>query len=148
MEFPRAVAKIRKDRSRGVFVVPAGCTEEESNQDWVASLRSMSWNKVVLPARESVYQDAKRQSMPPGRWPTELHYVDGCLEQANATHFVCVHRLIAEPWRHCIAVSPVDIRKSEDLLSDEVLDLVQGYMDRPFHDWVTQQEGKDKDEAR
>ena len=55
--------------------------------------------------------------------------------------------MIAEPWRQCFAVSPVDIGKTEDLLSDEELDLVQGYMDPPFHDWVTQREGKGHDEA-
>ena len=95
---PRAVAKIRKDRSMAVLVVPMGCTEEDSTQDWVASLTNMTLNKVILPAGESVYQDAKEQPMPPKRWPTELHYVDGGLEQADATDFVCVNRIVAEPW--------------------------------------------------
>ena len=57
-------------RSKAVFVVPMGCTEEESFQDLVASLDNMTLNKVVLPAGESVYQDAKGQHMPPTRWPT------------------------------------------------------------------------------
>ena len=60
---------------------------------------------------------------------------------------MCVNRVIAAPWRQCSAVSPVDIGEWEDLLSDEELDLVQGYMDRSFHDWVTQQEGKGQEEA-
>ena len=29
-DIPRAIAKIRKDRSKAVLVVPMGCTEEES----------------------------------------------------------------------------------------------------------------------
>ena len=92
-DIPRSVAKIRKDRSKAVFVVPMGCTEEESTRDWVASLDNMTLNKGVLPAGESVYQDAKGQPMPPQRWPTEFHYVDGGLEQADATDFVCVRGL-------------------------------------------------------
>ena len=64
-DIPRAVAKIRKDRSKAVLVVPMGCTEEESTRDWVVSLTTMTLNKVVLPAGESVYQDAKGQPMPP-----------------------------------------------------------------------------------
>ena len=40
---------------------------------------------------------------------------------------------------------PRDIGKSEDLFTDEELDLVQRYMDRPFHDWVSQREGKGQD---
>ena len=98
----------------------------------------MTLNKVVLPAGESVYQDAKRQPMPPRRWPTEFHYVDGGLEQAHATDVVCFNRVIAEPWRQCFVVSPVDIAESEELHSDEELDLVHGYMDQPCHDWVAQ----------
>ena len=74
-----------------------------------ASLTNMTLNKVVLPAGESVYQDAKGQPMPPQRWPTEFHYVDGGLDQADTTDFVCVNRIIAEPWRQCFAVPPVDI---------------------------------------
>ena len=50
--------------------------------------------------------------------------MDRGVEQANTTDFVCVNRVIAEPWRQCLAVSPVDIGESEDLLSDEELDLV------------------------
>ena len=38
----------------------------------------------------------------------------------------------ASPWQQCFAVSPVDIGKSEDPLTEEELDLVQGYMDQPF----------------
>ena len=134
-DIPRAVAKIRKDRSKAVLVVPMRCTEEESTRDRVASLTNMTLNKVALPAGESVYQDAKGQPMPPQRWPTEFHYGDGGLEQADTTDFVCVNRIIAEPWWQCFAVSPVDIGESEDLLTQEELDLVQGYMDQPFHDW-------------
>ena len=146
-DIPRAVAKIRKDRSKAVLVVPMGCTEEESTRDWVVSLTSMTLNKVVLLAGESVYQDAKGQPMPPQRWPTEFHYVHGGLEQADATDFVCVNRIIAEPWRQCFAVSPVDIRESEDLLTEEELDLVQGYMDQPFHNWGSQRQGKGQDKV-
>ena len=146
-DIPRAVANIRKDRSKAVLVVPMGCTEEERARDWVVSLANMTLNKVVLPAGESVYQDAKGQPMPPQRWPTEFHYVDGGLEQADTTDFVCVNRIIAEPWRQCFAVSPVDIGESEDPLTEEELDLVQGYMDQPFHDWGNQREGKGQDKA-
>ena len=73
--------------------------------------------------------------------------MDGGLEQADTTDFVCVNRIIAEPWRQCFAVSPVDIRESEALLTEEELDLVQGYMDQPFHDWQSQREGKGQDKA-
>ena len=146
-DIPSAVAKIRKDRSKAVLVVPMGCTEEESTRDWVVSLTNMTLNKVVLPAGESVYQDAKGQPMPPQRWPTEFHYVNGGLEQADTTDFVCVNRIIAEPWRQRFAVSPVDIEESEDLLTEEELDLVQGYMDQPCHDWGNQREGKGQDKA-
>ena len=38
-------------------------------------LTNITLNKVVPPAGESVYQDAKGQPMPPHRWPTEFHYV-------------------------------------------------------------------------
>ena len=58
----------------------------------------MTLNKAVLPASESVYQEAKGQPMPPQIWRTEFHYVDAALEQADATDFVCVKRVIAEPW--------------------------------------------------
>ena len=47
----------------------------------------------------------------------------------------------------CFAVSPVEIGETEGLLSDTTLDLVQGYMDRPFHDWVRQREGKAQEKA-
>ena len=87
--------------------------------------------------------------MPPQRWPTEFHYVDGGLDQADTTDFVCVNRIIAEPWRQCFAVPPVDIEESdsEDPLTEEEWDLVQGYMDQPFHDWGNQREGKGQDKA-
>ena len=147
-DIPRAVAKNRKERSKAVLVVPMGCTGEESTRDRVVSLTNMTLNKVVVPAGESVYQDAKGQPMPPQRWPTEFHYVDGGLEQADTTDFVCVNRIIAEPSRQCFAVSPVDIREPEDLLTEEDSDLVQGYMDQPFHDWGSQREGKGQDKAR
>ena len=146
-DIPRAVTKIRKDRSKAVLVVPMGCTEEESTRDWVVSLTDMTLNKVVLPAGESVYQDAKGQPMPPQRWPTEFHHVDGSLEQPDSTNFVCVNRIIAEPWQQCFAVSPVDIGESEDLLTEEEMDLVQGYMDKPFRDWRNKREGKGQDKA-
>ena len=61
--------------------------------------------------------------------------------------FVCVNRIIAEPWRQCFAVSPVDIGESEDPLTEEELDAVHGYMDQPFHDWGSQREGKGQDKA-
>ena len=113
-DIPRAIAKIRKDRSKAVLVVPMGCTEEESTRHWVVSLTNMTLNKVVLPAGESVYQDAKGEPMLPQRWPTEFHYVNGGLDQADTTDFVCVNRIVAEPWQQCFAVSPVDIGESED----------------------------------
>ena len=113
----------------------------------MASLTNMTLNKVALPAGESVYQGAKGQPMPPQRWPTEFHYVDGSLEQADTTDFVYVNRIIAEPCRQCFAVSPVDIGESEDLLTEEELDLVQGYRDQPFHDWGSQREGKGQHKA-
>ena len=142
-----AVAKIRKERSKAVFVVLMGCTEEQSTRDGVASLDNMTVNKVILPACESVYQDAKGQPMPPQRWPTEFNHADGGLERADATDVVCVNRVIAELWRQCFAAPAIDIGESGDLLSDEELDLVQGYMDRSFHDWVTQRGGRGKDKA-
>ena len=113
----------------------------------MVSLTSMTLNKVVLPAGESVFQDAKGQPMPPQRWPTEFHYVDRGLEQADTTDFVCVNSIIAEPWRPCFAVSPVDIGEPEDLLTEEELHLVQGYMDQPFNDWGGQRENKGQDKA-
>ena len=54
-DIARAVANIRKDRSKAVLVLPMGCTEEESTRDWVASLTNMTLNKVALPVGESVY---------------------------------------------------------------------------------------------
>ena len=113
----------------------------------MASVDNINRNKVVLPAGESGYQDAKQQPMPPERWPTEFQYVDGGPDQSDATDFVCVNRVIAEPWRQCFAVSPVDIGEWKDLLFDEELDLVQGYMDGPICDWVIQQEGKGQDKT-
>ena len=62
-DIPRAIAKIRKDRSKAVLVVPMGCTEEERTRHWIVSLTDMTLNKVVLPAGDSVYQDAKGQPM-------------------------------------------------------------------------------------
>ena len=90
----------------------------------MVSLTSMTLNKVVLPAGESVYQDANGQPLSTRSWPTEFHYVDGGLEQADATDFVCVTSVIAEPGRQRFTVYPADIGESEDLLSDEELDLV------------------------
>ena len=63
--------------------------------------------------------------------------MDGGLEHTETTDFMCANRMLAEPWRQCFVVSPVDIGESQDLLSDEELHLIQGYMDRPFHHWVT-----------
>ena len=77
----------------------------------------------------------------------EFHYVDGGLEQADTTDFVFVNCVTAGPWRQRFAVSLVHIGESEALLSDEELDLVQAYMDRPFHHWVTRREGEDQDNA-
>ena len=134
VDITRAVAKISKSRSKAVFVVPMGCTEDGSTRDWVASLDNTTLNKVILPAGESAYQDAKGQPLPLcGRGPGtgRCH-----------GHHVC------QP-RDCkaLAVSPVDIGESEDVLSDEELDLVQEYMDRTFHDWVTQRDAKAEDKA-
>ena len=88
VDIPKAVAKIRKDRSSAVQVVPMGYTEEESTWDWVAWLTNMTFNKVVLPAGEEVYWDSKGPPMPPQRCSSELHYVDRDLEQADTTAFV------------------------------------------------------------
>ena len=106
-DIPRAVANIRKDRPKAVLVVPMGCTEKESTRDWVVSLTNMTLNKVVLPAGEGIYQDTKGQPMPPGRLRTEFHYVDGGLEQADTTDFVCVNRIIAEPGGKWVPSCPV-----------------------------------------
>ena len=129
VDIPKEVVKTHKDCSKAVFAVPMGCTEEESSRDWLASLDNRTLNKVILPPGESVYQDAKGQPVPPQRWPGEFPCVDGGLEHADATDFVCVNRVIAGAWRQCFAVSPVDVGESEDLLSDEELHLGQGYMD-------------------
>ena len=73
--------------------MPMGWTEEESTPDRVASLTNMTLNKVVLPAGEIVYHDAKGLPMPLQRRPPEFDYVDGGLEQAHATDFrVCQPR--------------------------------------------------------
>ena len=117
-----------------MLFVPMGCAEGESTGDWVASLSTMTLNKVPVSAGEGVHQDARGQPMHPQKWPTEFHYVDGGLDQADATNVLCVNRVIAEPWRQCFAVSPVDIGESQEFLSDEELDLVQGYMYRHFQD--------------
>ena len=139
---PTAVTEIRKDHSKAVLVVPTGCTEEELTRDWVVSMTNVTLTRIASPAGENVYQDPKGQPMPPQRCQTEFNYVEGGLQHADTTHFVCVNRLMAEPWRHCFAVSPVDIRESKDLLSDEEQDLVLRYMDRRFHNLIGQQEEK------
>ena len=54
MHTQRAVGNMRKDCSKAVLVVPMGCTEEESTQDWVALLTNMTLNRVVLLAGEKV----------------------------------------------------------------------------------------------
>ena len=147
VDTPRGYAKIRKARSKAVLVALMGCTEEEGTRDWLVSLTKMTLNNVVLPGGDCDYKDAKGQSMPLQRWLTEFHYVDGGLKQADARDFVCVNSLIAEPWRHRLLVSPVDIRESEDVLSDKEVDVVEGYMYGPFHDWVGQRERKGQDKA-
>ena len=68
--------------------------------------------------------------------------MDRGLEQTDATDFVSVNGVVAEPWRQYFAVSPVEVGESEDLLSDDESDLVRGYTDRRFHDCVSQREGK------
>ena len=147
VDLPRAVAKIRKDCSKTVLVVPMGCFKEESTGDGVTSLTNMTLNMVVLPADKTVYGDANLQPMPPQRWPTEFHHVDGGLEQANATDLLCFNSVIAQPWRQYFVVSLINIGDADNLVSDEELDLVQGYVDPPFHDWVSQREGKGQDKA-
>ena len=127
LDIPREVAKICKHRSRAVLIVARGCTKEESTQDWLVLLINMTFNKVVPWVGETVYQDAKGWPMRLQRWPTGIHTWG--LEQAAATDFVCVNRLIAQPRRQCFAVPPVDISESKELLSEEELDLVQGYVD-------------------
>ena len=67
----------------------------------MVSLTNMTLNKVVLPAGESVYQDAKGQPMPPQRWPTEFHYVDRGLEQADTTDLVCVKKVPTRTGPRC-----------------------------------------------
>ena len=109
-DIPRAVAKIRKDRSKAVLVVPMGCTEEESTRHWVVSLTNMTLNKVVLPAGESVYHDAKGQPMPPQRWPTEFHYVLKPVRTPVAilgSLGVCIYVPASRHW--LISYSPVHL---------------------------------------
>ena len=101
-------------------------------KDWVVSLTNRTLKKVVLRAGESVFQDAKGQPMPAQRWPTEFGHVDRGWEQADTTDLACVKHVIVYAWRQCFAVSPVDVRESEDLLADEELDLVEGCMGRPL----------------
>ena len=91
------------------------------------SLTNITLNKVFLPAGHCVYQDPKGQPMPPQRVPMKYHYVDGSLDQGDAMDFVCLNRVIAEPWRQCFALSPINFRESED--------------------WVSQREGKGQNKA-
>ena len=77
-----------------------------------------------------------------------ISHADQGPEQADATDFVCVNPIIADPRWQCVAVSPVDIRELKDLLSDEELELFRGYMDRSFHACVSQREGKRKPVGR
>ena len=114
VDIPRAVPKGPYGRSKAVLVVPMGCTEEERTRDWVVSLTNMTFKRVVLPAGERVYLDDKQQPMPPKRWPTKFHYVDGGPEQADGTDFVCFNRLTAEPLWHSFAFSPVELGETED----------------------------------
>ena len=140
VHIPQAVARIYKERSKAVLVVPVSRTEEGSTTDCVVLLMKMTLNKVVLPAGDRVYEHAKGAPVPCQRWPSEFHYVDGGVKQADATEVWCVHHMIAEPSRQCFAVSPVDIGESDYLPSDDELGFVQGYMDRPFPAWVAQQQ--------
>ena len=48
-DIQRAVAKIRKDRSKAVLVVPMGCTEEESTRHWVVSAHGGSRTAAQWP---------------------------------------------------------------------------------------------------
>ena len=105
VEIPRVVANIRKDRSKALLVIFMGFAWT----DWVDSLTNITLNKVVLLAGMSVYQDAKGQPSPAHRVPTEFHYVDGGLDKADATDFLCVNRAIAGSWWQCFALFPVDI---------------------------------------
>ena len=145
VDIPGAVSNIRKDHSKAVLVLRIRYTDGERTRDCVVWLTNL--NKVVLPAGQNVYQHTKGQAMQARRWPTEFHYVDGGLKRADATDFMCVNRVIVEPWPQCFAVSRVDIGKLEDLLCDEQMDLAQGYMYRPVHDWVGQREQKGQEKA-
>ena len=55
VDIPKGVPKIRNDRSKTVFVVPMGCTEEENTRDLVSLLNNKTLNNVLLPRGESVY---------------------------------------------------------------------------------------------
>ena len=55
------------------------CGCEDPQEPFQGSVRhpyGLTLNKVILPAGESVYQNAKGQPIPSQRWPTEFHYVD------------------------------------------------------------------------
>ena len=98
---PLGHSKSDSEDSQGPLQGSAGCSygmhRGGKYPTLVVSLTNMTLNKVVLPAGESVYQNAKGQPMPPQTWPTEFHYVDGGPDQADTTDFVCVNRIIAEP---------------------------------------------------
>ena len=99
VHIPRGMATIRKDHSKAVLVVFMRCTEEERAPYLVVWLTNMTFNKVVLPLGQGVYQDASGDPMPPQTWPTELQHVKTGLKQADTTDFVCVNHVIVEPWR-------------------------------------------------
>jgi len=146
-DIARAVAKISKDRASAVLVVPMGPLEEESTRDWVLSLETMTLNKTTIPEGESVYQDAMGQALPPQRWRTSFHCVDGSLDQEGSQDSWCVNRIVAEPWRLCFAATPEELEEPVDRLSDEEILMIQGYMDRPFHDQVQEGDAKAREKA-
>ena len=120
------------------------CKEEESTQDSAVSQDNVTLNKIVLLAGERLYEGTAAELVAPQRWATNLHCVDLGPKPADTAEFVSVNRVIAEPWRQCFAVSPVDSSEPEDHLTEEKLTLVQGYMHRPFHNLISRREGADK----
>ena len=150
---PLGHCKSDSEDSQGPLQGSAGCSYGMHRGGKYPTLGSLIDQHDLKQGRPTGWReclsDAKGQPMPPQRLPTEFHYVDGGLDQADTTDFVCVNRIIAEPWRQCFAVPPVDIEESdsEDPLTEEEWDLVQGYMDQPFHDWGNQREGKGQDKA-
>ena len=74
---PRGHSKGGCEDSQGPLQGSAGCPCGMHRGGEHPRLTNVTLNKVVLPAGESVYQDAKGQPMPPQRWATEFGYVDG-----------------------------------------------------------------------